>query len=114
MLNQPQVSTRSPSIAPFYLFFGEGSPTKIDYGNKKGTLILTCLLEDLEHVTAMVMTGWKLGCASPCNHGYIIYNLLTKLVEHPSRPSHPRRPLLEVPKREVVEPLPYPSKKLGK
>ena len=32
---------------PFYqLFWGEGSPTKIDYG-KKGTLILTSLLEDL-------------------------------------------------------------------
>ena len=27
-------------------FFGEGSPTKIDY-RKKGTLILTFLLEDL-------------------------------------------------------------------
>ena len=31
---------------PFYPFFGEGSPTKIDY-RKKGTLILTSLLEDL-------------------------------------------------------------------
>ena len=29
---------------PFYLFFGEGSPSKIDY-RKKGTLILTSLLE---------------------------------------------------------------------
>ena len=31
----------------FYPFLGEGSCTKIDY-RKKGTLILTCLLEDLE------------------------------------------------------------------
>ena len=30
----------------FCPFFGEGSPTRIDYG-KKGTLILTSLLEDL-------------------------------------------------------------------
>ena len=30
---------------PFYPFLGEGSPTKIDY-IKKGTLILTSLLED--------------------------------------------------------------------
>ena len=32
-----------PFVTPF---FGEGSPTKIDYRNK-GTLILTSLLEDL-------------------------------------------------------------------
>ena len=31
---------------PSYPFLGEGSPTKIDY-RKKGTLILTSLLEDL-------------------------------------------------------------------
>ena len=31
---------------PFYLFFGEGSTTKIDY-RRKGTLILSSLLEDL-------------------------------------------------------------------
>ena len=31
---------------PFYPFWGEGFPTKIDY-RKKGTLILTSLLEDL-------------------------------------------------------------------
>ena len=30
---------------PCYPFFGEGSPTKIDY-RKMGTLILTSLLED--------------------------------------------------------------------
>ena len=38
---------------PFYQsFFGEGSPTKINY-RKKGSLILTSLLEDL-----VVILGW--------------------------------------------------------
>ena len=32
----------------FLPFFGEGSPTKIDYRKKKGTLILSSLQEDLE------------------------------------------------------------------
>ena len=42
--------TRSPSSALSHPFFGwEGSPTKIDY-RKKGTLMLTSLLEDLEGV----------------------------------------------------------------
>ena len=40
------VSTRSPSSALLPTFLGEGSPTKIDC-RKKGTLILTSLLEDL-------------------------------------------------------------------
>ena len=35
-----------PPVVPFYPFLGEGSPAKIDY-RKKGTLILTSLLEDL-------------------------------------------------------------------
>ena len=35
-----------PPLLPFYPFVGEGSPTKIDY-RKKGTLMLTSLLEDL-------------------------------------------------------------------
>ena len=39
------VSSRPPSSA-LLPFVGEGSPTKIDY-RKKGTLILTSLLEDL-------------------------------------------------------------------
>ena len=34
-----------PPEVPFYPFLGEGSPTNIDY-RKKGTLILTSLLED--------------------------------------------------------------------
>ena len=39
--------TRSPSSALSHPFVGwEGSPTKIDY-RKRGTLILTSLLEDL-------------------------------------------------------------------
>ena len=45
-----------PPVVPFYPFSGEASLTKIDYTNsltkvdytKKGTLILTSLLEDLE------------------------------------------------------------------
>ena len=39
-------SSRSPSNALLPFFLAEGSPTKIDY-NKKGTLLLTSLLEDL-------------------------------------------------------------------
>ena len=35
-----------PPVVPFYPFSGEGSPTKIDY-ERKGSLILTSLLEDL-------------------------------------------------------------------
>ena len=41
----------SPSTALEPTFFGEGSPTKIDY-RKKGTLILTSLLEDLIRVSS--------------------------------------------------------------
>ena len=41
---------RSPRSALLSPFLGEGSPTKIDY-RKKGTLILTSLLEDLEKET---------------------------------------------------------------
>ena len=37
---------------PFYPFFGEGPPTKIDYRKKSGTLVLTSLLEGL------VGVGW--------------------------------------------------------
>ena len=37
---------------PLYPFLGEGSPTKIDYSTpKKGTLILTSLLEDLDEAS---------------------------------------------------------------
>ena len=39
------IETRSP-VVPFYVFWGEGSPTKIDY-RKKGSLSLASLLEDL-------------------------------------------------------------------
>ena len=36
-------------VVPFHPFFGEGPPTKIDYSDysKKGTLVLSSLLEDL-------------------------------------------------------------------
>ena len=45
----PGCSSRSPSEVPVLTvsFFGEGSPTKIDYRKKEGTLILTSLLEGL-------------------------------------------------------------------
>ena len=36
-----------PPVVPFNPFLGEGSPTKIDC-KKKGTLILTSLLEDVD------------------------------------------------------------------
>ena len=46
-----KTSSLGAPVMPFFfsLSWGEGSPTKIDY-RKKGTLILTPLLEDLEVV----------------------------------------------------------------
>ena len=41
-----RVPLLGPPVVPFYPFFGEGSPTKIDY-SKKGTLIPTSLPADL-------------------------------------------------------------------
>ena len=46
---------RSPSSALLPTFFGEGSPTKIDY-RKKGTLIPTSSLEDLRGVANKLTT----------------------------------------------------------
>ena len=47
-------ASRSPSSALSHPFFGwEGSPTKIDY-SKKGTLILSSLLEDLGLLTRVL------------------------------------------------------------
>ena len=40
---------------PFHPFLGEGSPAKIQYG-KKGTRILTSLLEDLVNLTHKLFT----------------------------------------------------------
>ena len=52
---------------PFYRFFlgWEGSPTKIDY-RKKGTLILTSLLEDLGKFLFQEARPWLWtnGCGS--------------------------------------------------
>ena len=51
---------------PFYPFLGEGSPTKIDY-RKKGTLILTPLLEDLGKCISTVLMTMMVSCAyCPC------------------------------------------------
>ena len=41
------LSYLGPPTSALLAFFGEGSPTKIDYRRKSGTLILTSLLEDL-------------------------------------------------------------------
>ena len=46
-------------VVPFYPFFGEGSLTKIDY-RKKGTLILTSLLEDLD----ILWLAWRSASAN--------------------------------------------------
>ena len=60
---------RSPAGCPFTVsFLGEGSPSKIDDG-KKGTLILTSLLEDLGKVPArlsLVVDGPVMGIMAPC------------------------------------------------
>ena len=47
----PECSSLGLQVVPFYRFLGKGSPTKIEY-RKKGTLILTSLLEDLEAIRA--------------------------------------------------------------
>ena len=48
-------------VVPFYPFWEEGSPTKIDY-SKKGALIQTSLLEDVANSNgANVLAGQ--GCA---------------------------------------------------
>ena len=48
---------------PIYPFLGEGSPTKIDY-RKKGTLMLTFLLEDLVYVIILCLSRLQHGCGS--------------------------------------------------
>ena len=47
---------RSP-VVPFYPFWGEGSPTKIDH-RKKGTLVLASLLEDLDDLRSRNLTQY--------------------------------------------------------
>ena len=50
-------SRGTPARCPFTVYFlGEGSPTKIDY-RKKGTLILTSLLADLDNVGPCLLWG---------------------------------------------------------
>ena len=60
---------------PFYLFFWEGSPTRTDY-SKKGTRILTSLLEDL--VTIGLLKG-PCPCQVPCEMGGRVTDLSTFL-----------------------------------
>ena len=45
-MQQVFMYARSP-VLPFDSFLGEGSPNKIDYRQKRGTLTRTSLLEDL-------------------------------------------------------------------
>ena len=51
-----------PPVAPFYrfFFFGEGSPTKIDYRKRSGTLIPTSLREDLNRISGEAQMPWRL------------------------------------------------------
>ena len=53
---KPTFYPPSPPVVPFFLFWGEGSPTKIDC-RTKGALILTSLLEEL--VVAYMAVGQK-------------------------------------------------------
>ena len=62
-LDWGKIRIRFPSSA-LYPFFGEGSPTKIDYRKKVGTLLLTSLLEDLEE-NASHLTRPAFGTHSP-------------------------------------------------
>ena len=55
-------------VVPIYPFFGEGSPTKIDYRKKVGTLILTSLLESnplKSHEPKIMGLGRREGRGSP-------------------------------------------------
>ena len=49
----PDIGQTRVCLGPFSTLFWEGSPIKIDY-RRKGTLILSSLLEDLEVVTGRV------------------------------------------------------------
>ena len=63
-----------PPVVPFYLFLGEGCPTKIDY-RKKFTLILTSLLEDLEYRATLAPTE-SCGLTSMLGAGFVsLYNI---------------------------------------
>ena len=53
---KPLVTYLGPPVVPFLPYSGEGSPTKIDYP-KKGTLVITSLLEDLATIQGNGITG---------------------------------------------------------
>ena len=58
-----------PPVVPFYPFFGQGSPTKIDVLKKVGTLLLTSLLEDLVAFSVSTLETdagcfWLSGCGA--------------------------------------------------
>ena len=54
-----------PPVVPFYPFFGEGSPTKIEK-QTQATLILTSLLEDLVVVVAPSEIPQIWSCGDTC------------------------------------------------
>ena len=55
VLTSPDQAVWGPCSALLSPFLGEGSPTKIEYRKKSGTLILTSPLEDL---VARQFRGW--------------------------------------------------------
>ena len=59
---------------PFYPFLGEGSPAKIDC-RKKGSLILTSLLEDLVKIGAKAkfFRFWRSQVGSACRSGGAVF-----------------------------------------
>ena len=55
---------------PFDPFWGEGSPTKVDCRlQKKGTLVLTSLLEDLAHCPSLKVSLRVLNCPVTLDKG---------------------------------------------
>ena len=86
----------SPPVVPLYPFFGGGFPVKVDY-RKKGSLILTSLLEDLD------CTCWVFGDVRL----FVFFPPLGFLRCEPSSdlPSHKKKPLLET----VFEKVSFPA-----
>ena len=57
MLNAPANGQLGPPVAPFYLFFGKGSPTKIDSIKSWHPYSNLSKLEDLGNDARFVATG---------------------------------------------------------
>ena len=99
---------------PFYLFFGEGSPTKIEYRKTKvGTRILSSLLEDLvghkwRHLDPRVFSGSKYPSDSKV-FSTPLFQASSTILELPSSklfgPSPPSWSCAETPFRRFQVPL---------